>query len=376
VTAWYDTPAARRLGLRYPIVQGPFGGGLSSPALAAAVSNAGGLGSYGAQGLTPDGIRTVVADIRQRTARPFAINLWVSTEDPGAASVTTAGFAAALEPLLPLYRELGVEPPGPRHGDHPTFAGQAEALIDLRVPVISVVFGVPDRATVEACHAHGIVIMGAATTVDEALALEAGGLDLVVASGFEAGGHRPSFLRPAEASGIADGRTVAAALTLGAQGVQVGTAFLACDESNAAPGHRAALFGPDRHDTLLTRGFSGRLARGLRNRLASLLETMASPLPYPVQADLLAPLRREAVARDRIDLVSLWAGQGTPLLRHRHAADLFAALVRETGAVLESRDTGLSGHRPRRSVQRAVNSVRAAAPVASSIGKKHSMRNS
>jgi nitronate monooxygenase len=269
VTAWYDTPAARRLGLRYPIVQGPFGGGLSSPALAAAVSNAGGLGSYGAQGLTPDGIRTVVADIRQRTARPFAINLWVSTEDPGAAAVTTAGFAAALEPLLPLYRELGVEPPGPRHGDHPTFAGQAEALIDLRVPVISVVFGVPDRATVEACHAHGIVIMGAATTVDEALALEAGGLDLVVASGFEAGGHRPSFLRPAEASltgtfalvprvvdavrlpvvaagGIADGRTVAAALTLGAQGVQVGTAFLACDESNAAPGHRAALFGTTR----------------------------------------------------------------------------------------------------------------------------------
>lgn len=363
MTAWYDSPASRCLGVRYPIVQGPFGGGLSSPALAAAVSNAGGLGSYGAQGLTPDAIRSVVAGIRQRTAQPFAVNLWVSTEDPGAAAVTAAEFATALGPLLPLYRELGVEPPGPRLGAQPSVESQADTLIDLRVPVISFVFGVPDHALVEACRARGIVTMGAATTADEALALEAGGLDLVVASGFEAGGHRPSFLRSAEASltgtfalvprvadavrlpmvaagGIADGRTIAAALALGAHGAQVGTAFLACDESNAAPGHRAALFGPGRHDTLLTRGFSGRLARGLRNRLASLLETMPPPLPYPVQSDLLSPLRREAIARDRVDLISLWAGQSTPLLRYHRAADLFAALVRETTAVLESRGVG------------------------------------
>ena len=158
----------------------------------------------------------------------------------------------------------------------------------------------------------------------------------MVASGLKPAGIGPSFLRSAEASrafpraavadavrlpmvaagGIADGRTIAAALALGAHGAQVGTAFLACDESNAAPGHRAALFGPGRHDTLLTRGFSGRLARGLRNRLASLLSRPCPHLSRPVQSQsAVASLRREAIARDRVDLISLWAGQSTPLLR-------------------------------------------------------------
>jgi nitronate monooxygenase len=136
------------------------------------------------------------------------------------------------------------------------------------------------------------------------------------------------------AGGIADGRAVAAALMLGAQGVQVGTAFLACEESNAVAGHRAALFAPGREQTLLTRGFSGRLARGLRNRLAEQLAQGPRPLPYPVPSELLAPLRAAALARNRIDLVSLWAGQAAPLLRHRSARDLFAALVEETTAIL------------------------------------------
>jgi nitronate monooxygenase len=358
--AWHDSVVAHRLGVRYPIVQGPFGGGLSSAALVAAVSNAGGLGSYGAHGLTPNALRHVVDDIRTRTTQPFAVNLWVSTEDPEAVNVNADAVAAVLALLRPAYRELGLDPPAWSAPERPTFEQQVEALIDLRVPVLSVVFGVPNRAVIDECRRRGIVTMGAATTVDEARALEAGGVDIVVASGFEAGGHRPSFLLSAEASltgtvalvprvadavrvpvvaagGIADGRGIAAALMLGAHGVQVGTAFLACEESHAAPGHRAALFGATRHDTVLTRGFSGRLARGVRNRLATLLETMPRPLPYPVQSEMLAPLRREALVRNRIDLVSLWAGQGAPLLRHRRAADLMAALVRETTAILGAR---------------------------------------
>jgi len=139
------------------------------------------------------------------------------------------------------------------------------------------------------------------------------------------------------AGGIADGRTVAAALMLGASGVQVGTAFLACEESNAAPGHRAALLNASRGDTVLTRAFSGRLARGLRNRLADYLESIPTVLPYPVASELLAPLRRAALLRDRIEMMSLFAGQGAPLLRHRRAKDVFEALVSETDATLRAR---------------------------------------
>lgn len=354
---WYRSQAATTLGIDYPIIQGPFGGGLSSTTLVAAVSNLGGLGSFGAQGLAPARIREIVADIRLRTDRPFAVNLWVSTEDPGASEVTAEAFEAALSPLRPFYAELGVEPPRYAPPTRVRFDEQVEALIDLRVPAFSFVFGVPDPTVLEAARRRGVATIGAATTADEARALEAANVDLVVASGSEAGGHRPSFLRPAEASlkgtfalvpqvadavripviaagGIADGRAVAAALMLGAQGVQVGTAFLACEESNAAAGHRAALFAPGREQTLLTRGFSGRLARGLRNRLAEQLTHGPRSLPYPVPSELLAPLRAAALARDRVDLVSLWAGQAAPLVRHRRARDLFAALVEETTTVL------------------------------------------
>ena len=234
-------------------------------------------------------------------------------------------------------------------------AGQAA----LRVPAFSFVFGVPDKVVLAECRRRSIATIGAATSVDEATALEAAGVDVVVASGFEAGGHRPSFLRSADSSltglfalvpqvvdaveipviaagGIADGRTVAAALMLGASGVQVGTAFLACEESNAAPGHRAALLGASREPTVLTRAFSGRLARGLRNRLADYLESIPSVLPYPVASGLLAPLRRAALLRDRVEMMPLFAGQGAPLLRHRRAKDVFEALVSETDATLRA----------------------------------------
>jgi nitronate monooxygenase len=354
--SWRTTRLTEKLGLAYPIVLGPFGGSLSSPALAAAVSNRGGLGSYGAQGHPPERIREVAAAIRGLTDRPFAMNLWVSTEDAGARDVGAAEFAAALGPLLPLYQELDIEPPAYAPLPPPPFEHQVEALIDERVPVFSFIFGVPDAAVLADCRARGIVTLGTATTVAEAVALDEAGVDVIVASGFEAGGHRASFLAPAESSltgalalvpqvvdavrapvvaagGIADGRGVAAALVLGAGGVQVGTAFLACEESNAAPGHKEALLSARAGDTLLTRAFSGRLARGLRNRLAEHLATVA-PLPYPVQGDLLSPLRREALARNRTDLVSLWAGQAAPLSRHRRAPEVFDALVSGAEALL------------------------------------------
>jgi nitronate monooxygenase len=356
---WNDTILTRRFGLTFPIVQGPFGGGFSSPPLVAAVSNAGGLGSYGAQGMAPDRVRAIVGEIAAVTSKPFAVNLWVSTEDDGAFGIGQAAYEAALRPLQPFFDELGVEPPRPPFTPWPAFDAQIEALLEARPPVFSFIFGVPSATVLDACRARGILTIGTATTVDEAIAIERAGADAVVASGFEAGGHRSSFLRTAEASltgtfalvpqvadavripviaagGVADGRGVAAALTLGAAGVQVGTAFLACEESNAPPAHKAALLDARATPTILTRAYTGRLARGLSNRLGETVDSTAGPwLPYPLQGELVRGLRAEALRQGRTDLVAMWAGQAAPLLQHRRAADVFADLVDVAATLLE-----------------------------------------
>jgi nitronate monooxygenase len=203
------------------------------------------------------------------------------------------------------------------------------------------------------------VLAGAATTLDEALALDAAGVDLIVASGFEAGGHRPSFLASAETSlvgtfvlvqqirarvrtpviaagGIATGKGIAAALTLGADGVQVGTAFLACEESGATPFHRELLFSEGARHSVLTRAFSGRLGRGLMNRIA--LETTGREgemLPFPLQGRLMGALGKAAMDRGERDLFFAWGGQIATELRHRKAADLMKALIDETKVHLQ-----------------------------------------
>ena len=359
---WNDTPFTRRLGLRYPIVQGPFGGGFSSARLTTTVSNAGGLGSFGAQGQPPERMGEIVSDIRKLTTAPFAVNLWVSTEDDAATTMSREHYEAALRPLVPLFEELGVSPPAYPFAAWPSFADQVAALIAARPPVISFIFGIPSAEILATCRAQRIVTMGVVTTPQEARAVEEAGLDVVVASGFEAGGHRASFMRPAESSltgtfalvpqvvdavkipvvaagGIADARGVAAALTLGAHAAQIGTAFLACEESNAPAIHKEVLHGPLAGQTALTTGFSGRLARGVRNALAELYADPTVPrLPYPVQGQLVGALRERALALGRSDLISLWSGQAAPLVRHRRASALFDELVAGTQAILEGRE--------------------------------------
>jgi nitronate monooxygenase len=205
-----------------------------------------------------------------------------------------------------------------------------------------------------------VVTIGAATTPDEAIALENAGVEMIVATGFEAGGHRVSFLRPAEqsltgtlslvpqvvdavrvpviaAGGIADGRGIAAALCLGARAAQIGTAFLACDESSASPQHREKLRSRDSRYTALTRAFTGRLARGIDNPfMRNMRVHEPSTPPYPVQAWLTAQLKSAALANDRADLLALWSGQSAPLLRHRKARDLMQSLIAQTETVLGS----------------------------------------
>jgi nitronate monooxygenase len=347
---WTRTPLTAKLGISYPIIQGPLGG-FSTQRLAAEVSNFGGLGSFGAHGFEPGAIADVIADIRTLTSKPFAMNLWVSMEDAGAAASDEKAFQRAVATLAPHLDALGVPRPGYTPYVPVSFEAQARVLIDARVPVFSFIYGIPPKEILDECRAKGIFTIGTATTVEEAVAIEKAGADIVVASGFEAGGHRGSFLRSAEeslagtfslvpqvadavdipvvaAGGIADARGIVAAFALGADGVQMGTAFLATEESGASALHREALLSGKASRTGLTKGFTGRLARGIRNRLMDdLNQPGAEILPYPLQRGLVKHVVTAAGKVGRADLLQLWAGQNASLLRHAHAQALLNELV-------------------------------------------------
>jgi len=355
---WKNTEVTRRLTLDAPIVQGPFGSGLSAVDLVVAVSEGGGLGSFGVHHLDGAGIRAIDAQIRARTRRTYALNLWIPLGDSDDPRMSDAQWSAACELLRPYFDELRVPMPvrPARFGPH--YQEQIETLLELRPPVFSFVFGVPSANVLERCRSAGIATLGAATTAAEAKLLADAGVDMIVASGFEAGGHRVSFLQEPEdcltgtmalipqvvdavkvpviaAGGIADGRGIAAVLKLGAGAAQIGTAFLACEESNATPLHRAKLFSADARRTSLTRAFTGRLARSVHNGFIDALRGKESVLaPYPVQAWLTAQFKSAAVAANRADLMSLWSGQGAALLKHRRAGDLLKSLVAEADAAL------------------------------------------
>src|SRR6266436_2440576 len=196
---WNENRFTAKLGIEYPIIQGPLGG-LSSQRLTAAVSNFGGLGSFGALSLSPEEIKNVISQIRSLTSKPFAVNLWVSMEDDGARSSNEAAFNRSLAPLASYFAELNAPHPEYKPYSPIKFEDQARMLLDERVPVFSFIFGIPPKEILDECRAKGIVTIGTATTPDEAVALQEARVDAIVASGFEAGGHRGSFLRAAEDS--------------------------------------------------------------------------------------------------------------------------------------------------------------------------------
>jgi nitronate monooxygenase len=337
-----------RLGVRVPIIQAPMAGGPDTPALAAAVIDAGGLGSLGCAYLSDAQIDAVVSDLRQRTRGSFALNLFVRADEPSDESA-----AARVAPILDRFRrELGLGAPKPAKAA-PSYPAQLAAVIRAKPRVWSFTFGAPTAEEVATVRATGILVVGTATTLDEAEALESLGVDAICAQGSEAGGHRGTFLGRYEdalvgtmaltraivgrvrlpviaAGGVMDGAGIRAALSLGATAVQLGTAFLLCPEAGTHVSHRAALTSPMARRTVVTRGFSGRAARGLRNALSDAFETIAAA-PFPQQQALTAELRAAAAAQGATHLMQLWAGQGAPMLRELPAAELVRVLCTESG---------------------------------------------
>jgi nitronate monooxygenase len=335
-----------RLGLQHPILLAPMAGGPTTPALAAAVSNAGGLGSLAGAYSKPEEIDAAVAEVRRLTKGPFAINLFAYTPEP----VDPRAEQAVVPVLEGFRRELKIEGPA-RPAAGFSFEAQLEAVLRAQPAVFSFTFGTLSREQLRAVRERKIFTMGTATTLDEALALVELGVDAICAQGAEAGGHRGTFLGRFEdglvgmlplvaamvtrvrtpviaAGGIMDGRGIRAALALGAQAVQLGTAFLLCPEAGTSAPYRQALQSDAAKTTVITRAFSGRAARGIRNRFTDVLEAVTPPA-FPRQQELTKDIRAAATSQGRTDLMQLWAGQGAPMIRAMPAGELVQTLLRE-----------------------------------------------
>lgn len=348
----------KNLGIRFPIIQAPMGGGLTTPALIAAVGNAGGLGSLAAAYLTPEQIAEDVRRIRALTDKPLNINLFAGGYETKA--VTDARPMLSL--LEEIHEALGLPAPAlPAHSQDP-FPIQFEAVLEARPAIFSFTFGIPSPDSMNRLKERGIPAIGTATTVEEARALEKAGVAAVVAQGAEAGAHRGTFLGPFESSmvptldlvrairpavsvpviasgGLMDGRDIGRAFALGASAAQLGTAFLPCPESGTPDPYRQAILSARADSTVITRAFSGRPARGLRNSFIDKLDGKEdSILPYPLQNALTRPMRTAAAKTGHAGYLSLWAGQGVARARSLPAAQLIERLVaemKEAGLVLQ-----------------------------------------
>lgn len=353
---WPNTRLTERLRIRYPIIQAPMAGGATTAELVAAVSNAGGLGSFAGGYLQPEEIRAAINEIRTLTDRPFAVNLFVPApvkEDGDRIDRANA--------LLAAYREeLGMTGTAPHWRELPKFSEQLAVILEEAVEVFSFTFGVPRAEELEALQQRGIVTLGTATHLLEAIVLEESGVDMVVAQGIEAGGHRGTFVGPPEqglvgtlalipvlpdhlripfiaAGGIMGGRGIAAAMALGADGVQMGTAFLTCPESGAPPAHKEILNEGTEITTVLTRAFTGKLARGIKNRFVSEMQPHEAELPgYPIQHVLTRDIRQTAARRNRSEFMALWAGQGCALCHKNNypAGELIAEWTAQVAKIL------------------------------------------
>ena len=347
---WPDRRIQELFGIELPILLAPMAGpGLAD--MAVAVAEAGGLGALPCALLDAAGFRTQLGSFRGRTRRPVNVNFFCHRQ-PGPDPAREADWKRRLEPY---YRELGLDPGTPTPAGHRAPFDEAFCALveELRPEVVSFHFGLPEPALLDRVRATGAKIVSSATTVEEAVWLEAHGCDAVIAQGAEAGGHRGMFLTDRvdtqvgtlalvpqvvdavalpviAAGGIADGRGIAAAFALGAAAVQIGTAYLFCPEAKVARLHREALHEDRRRETALTNVFTGRPARGILNRVMREVGPMSPLAPaFPLAGGALAPLRARAEPAGSDDFMSLWAGQSAALGRDLPAAELTRTLAAE-----------------------------------------------
>ncbi len=350
---WPKTALSHLLRIRYPIIQAGMAGGPTTPELVAAVSNAGGLGTLGAGYLSPAVIQEGIQRIRRLTDRPFAVNLFIPTE-----FVMEADSMASMQNFLHSTSPFGMDDVQHQQDEQhlgqiiESFADQFAVILEERIPVLSFTFGSLSADEIAACKERGICMIGTATTVHEAILLEASGVDAVVAQGSEAGGHRGTFLHdymhalvgtialvpqiadcvhiPVIASGgIMDARGIVASLALGASGVQLGTAFLVSRESGAHRAYKTQVMQCKEDQTVITTAFSGKAARGIENVFIRQMQQYAGRIPpYPVQNALTRPLRTQARIASNSNYMSLWAGQAASLAQDLPAEEIVAQLVR------------------------------------------------
>jgi nitronate monooxygenase len=348
---------AAQLSLRGPVIQAPMAGGATTPELVAAVSNAGALGSLGGAYLDPTELGAAIRRVKTLTRRPFGVNLFAPSPDP---VLSDAQIQSAVIATKRYREELGIPDPAVKPPFCQNFEEQFAVVLKEQPALFSFTFGLPDRNLIEECRKRDILTAGTATTLEEGLALEAIGVDAVVAQGAEAGAQRGTFssqqqdlfiglaaLVPALASklripviaagGIMNGQGIAAVLALGAKLAQLGTAFLVCDESGISKPYRNALLDPQRRATRPTRAFSGRWARGLENRfIVEMAAKEDTILPFPAQNAFTQDIRKRAAELDRSEFLSLWAGQGIGLIRAMKAEMLVKTLFAETSEALQA----------------------------------------
>jgi len=347
----------KRLKIAYPIIQAPMAGGITTSKLVAETSNAGGLGMIGAGYMSPTQMREQMKEIKQLTSKSFGINLFV----PNPFHVSEDSIKAANQALAPIRQQLQLPSKDNFEiADYKeileTFKEQIKVVIEEQVPICSFTFGIPSQEVIAELKQHNVTLIGTATTVMEAVKNEEAGMDMVVIQGSEAGGHRGGFLDQEQessdsvglmsllpqvvdairipaiaAGGIMDGRGVAASICLGAQGVQMGTAFLTCIESGAHQVHKEAILRISEDQTVFTRSFSGKWARGIKNHFILEMQNHEVSLPdFPVQNTLTQDIRKAAAAESNPDFMSLWSGQNIGLAKSQSVKSLIENMVAET----------------------------------------------
>jgi nitronate monooxygenase len=351
---WNKTQATKLLKIKYPIIQGPFGGTFSSVKLVSTVSNLGGMGSFGLNSYSPEEMLEVDKEIKQLTNKPYALNLWVPLKNDPTDNYEKEDFEELKKLFKPYFDEMQIPLPEMANPKTQDFEMQIESILKTKPPVASFIFGIPSKEIISELKKRGITSMATATTLEEATLIEEAGIDFVVASGSEAGGHRASFIKSAEesltctrllihqvvdnvnipviaAGGISNGRDIADVLKLGASAAQIGTAFLATNESNASTIHKSKLLSNKPIKTALTKVYTGRLARAISNNLSRDFETTNNEIiaPYPIQSTFLKPLRKISIKQNRLDYVAFWSGQPSTTLKYKSVVELFASLKEE-----------------------------------------------